>query len=196
MGAASALALLFHPAQAEWQPAPSTALISQSVIDSVREAATRQIVIMSIQSQNHSFGDLSQGEIDRLDGTWRKQTVSENQPLIAAKMSNPLSAYLTRIQALSLGLYAEIFVMDANGLNVGQSNVTSDFWQGDEAKFQKTFSVAPDAVFIDEAELNEDTNTYRAQLNIAIADPNTGEAIGAATFEINLTELQRRSSQS
>ncbi len=65
-------------------------------------------------------------------------------------MSSPLSVYLARIQGKSLGLYAEVFVMDKTGLNVGQSSVTSDFWQGDEDKYQKTFAVADDALFIDE----------------------------------------------
>ena len=78
------------------------------------------------------------------------------------------------------------------GLNVGQSSVTSDYWQGDEDKFQKTFQVGPDAVFIDEPEYHDETKTWRVQVNLTIVDPATKAAIGAATAEINLTELQRR----
>ena len=106
-------------------------------------------------------------------------------------LTSPLSSYLTRVQAASLGLFSEIFVMDSVGLNVGQSATTSDYWQGDEAKFQKTYPVGPDAVFIDEAEFNEETGTWRAQVNLTVTDPE-GNSIGAATVELNLTELQRR----
>jgi hypothetical protein len=85
-----------------------------------------------------------------------------------------------------------MFVMDEKGLNVGQSSVTSDYWQGDEGKYQKTFQVGANAVFIDEAEFNDDTKTWRAQLNFTVVDPASGKPIGAATIEMNLTELERR----
>ena len=74
----------------------------------------------------------------------------------------------------------------------GQSAITGDYWQGDEGKFQKTYPVGADAVFIDEAEFHDGTGTWRAQLNMTIA--KNGKAIGAITVEINLTELQRRAS--
>ncbi|MGO7624082.1 hypothetical protein ACC687_38970, partial [Rhizobium ruizarguesonis] len=45
------------------------------------------------------------------------------------------------------GKITEIFVMGAKGLNVGQSDTTSDYCQGDEANFQKSFGAGKDAVF-------------------------------------------------
>ena len=81
--------------------------------------------------------------------------------------------------------------MDDKGLNVGQSSITSDYWQGDEGKFQKTYPEGADAVFIDEAELNEDTKTWRAQVNLTVVD-EAKKPIGAVTVEVNLTELARR----
>ena len=128
--------------------------------------------------------------IDALDKQWRAEREVEDQPLITAVLSSPLSNYLTRIQARSRGLYTEIFVMDAQGLNAGQSSITSDFWQGDEAKWQKTFQVGPDAIFIDEIEINDETGTENAQVNMSIAQD--GKVVGAITVEINITELRRR----
>ena len=145
-----------------------------------------------LAAQNAENEGLSQTAIDRLDQQWRAERNAADQPLIGRILSNPLSSYLTQIQAQSLGLYSEIFIMDVVGLNAGQSAITSDFWQGDEAKFQKTYGVGASAVFIDAAEYDEDTATWRAQVNFTIdAD---GAAIGAATVEFNLTELQRRRS--
>lgn len=88
-------------------------------------------------------------------------------------------------------MYAEIFVMDSVGLNVGQSSITSDFWQGDEAKFQNTFPNGPDAVFVDEAEYNENSDVWLAQLNMTMSDADR-QPIGAVTIEVNLNELARR----
>lgn len=184
---------LHSAAQAQPAAPDPVSLITPAVIESVREALDNPIVPLSIKAQNGKRGTISQAEIDTLDKQWVDERKASDKPLIAATLSAPLSTYLLRMQAGSLGLYAEIFVMDANGLNVGQSSITSDYWQGDEAKFQKTFPLGADAIFIDEAEWNEELKVWLSQLNVTIADPESGKPIGAATIEINLTELERRS---
>ncbi|TYC60712.1 hypothetical protein FMN50_07960 [Rhodobacterales bacterium] len=178
-------------AYAETAPDPK-ALITPDVIEHVVTWLENPIVALSINAQNKLRGTLSQADIDALDGQWVKEREADDKPLISATLSAPLSIYLLRVQAGSLGLHPEIFVMDANGLNVGQSAITGDYWQGDEAKFQKTFPNGPDAIFIDEAEWDEDLKIWRAQLNVTVKDPESGKAIGAATVEFNLNELQRR----
>ena len=80
--------------------------------------------------------------------------------------------------------------MDNKGLNAGQSAITSDYWQGDEAKFQKTFPLGPTAIFIDKPEVNGETGTENVQINMSITDGI--EAVGTVTVEVNLTELRRR----
>jgi hypothetical protein len=168
------------------------AWITPAFIEQTREWLANPIVEMTVAAQSKRHAGLQQPDIDALDQQWRAERESEDQPLIAATLSAPLSSYLTRIQAGDLGLYTEIFIVDARGLNVGQSAITGDYWQGDEAKFQKTFDVAPDAVFIDEAEWDENWKVWRAQLNMSIPSQDGSRAIGAATIEVNLTELQRR----
>jgi hypothetical protein len=169
---------------------PSVAMIDKSFIEKVQAWANSNVVHLTLAERNRKNTSLDQAKIDALDKQWRAERKVDDQPLITAVLSSPLSGYLTRIQARSLGLYSEIFVMDAKGLNAGQSAITSDYWQGDEAKFQKTFPVGPDAVFIDEPEFNKDTGTWRAQLNMTLA--KDGAAAGSLTVEINLTELERR----
>ena len=83
----------------------------------------------------------------------------------------------------------EIFVMDNKGLNVGQSDITSDFWQGDEAKWQKTFQAAPKTMFVDEVEMDDSTQRFQTQISIAITDPDTGENIGAVTIGVDAEGL-------
>lgn len=168
------------------------AALNQHIVPKIREWAQHPVALMSLRAQNKRHAGLTEEKIIEMDKKWREERKTDVQPLIAQLFGSPLSSYLTRIQAGSLGLYSEIFVMDAVGLNVGLSSVTSDYWQGDEGKWQKTFKVAPDAVFIDEAEMHEKTNTRRVQVNMTIADPATNEALGAITVEINLTEFARR----
>ncbi|MFV1850249.1 MAG: hypothetical protein ACMZ66_06025 [Thalassospira sp.] len=180
-------------AKAELPGDPNT-LITDAVIRDIREWLANPVVELSINSQNRLRKDMTQAEIDAADQQWRAEREADDQPLVAAILTNPLSSYLTQIQARSGGLFAEIFVMDAVGLNVGQSSITSDFWQGDEGKFQNTYPNGPDAVFIDEAEYNEDSDTWRSQLNMTMSNAQR-QPIGAVTIEVNLNELARLSSR-
>lgn len=192
--AAVSFAVLTQTALAAGPAPDASALITPNVVAEVRSWLANPIVALSVNAQNDLRGQLAQSEIDALDAQWRTEREADDKPLIAATLSAPLSIYLLRIQAKSVGLYPEIFIMDANGLNVGQSSITGDYWQGDEAKFQKTFPNGADAVFIDEPEWDDDNKIWRAQMNMSIADPQNGKTIGAATIEFNLTELQRRMS--
>lgn len=188
--AAAALCALVSPASAETAKPEINRLITPEVIQEMRQSIETDIVRISVGAQNDRLQKLPQEQIDALDAQWRAERESDDKPLIAATLSNPLSVYLTRLQGKSLGLYAEIFVMDHNGLNVGQSSITGDFWQGDEAKFQKTYDVSGDALFVDEPEWDEDNKIWRGQVSFTLTD--NGKSIGAVTMEVNLTELERR----
>lgn len=167
-------------------------LITPAFIEETRAWLANPIVGLMVNAQSERHAELDQAAIDALDKQWRAEHDLADKPLISATLSTPLSSYLTRIQAGALGLYTEMFIVDAKGLNVGQSAITGDYWQGDEAKFTKTANVGPDAVFIDEAEWDADRQIWRAQLNLSIPSEDGTHAIGAATIEVNLTELQRR----
>ena len=188
-----ALCLLSGPVKAEPKALTLSMdeLVTDDLIADIREWVNVPVVTEALRSRNQGAGQLEQSEIDALDAKWREETKTQDQPLITSVLANPLSSYLYRVQARSVGLFTELFVMDRNGLNVGQSSVTSDYWQGDEAKFQKTVGVGPGTVFVDEPEFNEDTATWRAQINLTI-DNAQGQSIGAITVEVNLTELERR----
>jgi hypothetical protein len=146
-------------------------------------------VITAVKEQNAKHAALSQAEIDKLDKDWRAQVDAAQKPLIDGVLKNQLSTFLAAKKAESKGVITEVFVMDDKGLNVGQSDITSDYWQGDEGKWQKTFKVGPEAVFLDKVEKDESTQTLQMQVSVSIKDPETGKVIGAATFGININEL-------
>lgn len=116
--------LVFAGQAAAAPPVPDVkALIDDAFIAQTREWLANPIVPLSIKAQNELRGNIDQATIDALDAQWIAERKSDDKPLISATLSAPLSNYLLRIQAQTLGLYTEIFVMDANGLNVGQSYV-------------------------------------------------------------------------
>ena len=187
-GIAAALALstlLAGPALAADE---HVAPMKQLAAAKVSAWAKDPVVIEAIKAQNAKHASLSQADIDKMDKTWRAE-VKSGGPMIQSVLDNKLSAFLKKVKADAAGLYAEIFVMDDKGLNVGQSDVTSDYWQGDEAKWKETYSVGPDAVHISKISTDESSQTLQSQLSMAIADPVSGKVIGAVTVGVNVEQL-------
>jgi hypothetical protein len=148
-------------------------------------------VLDSIKAQNRKHAALTQEDIDRMDKQWRSEVKASARPLIDTVLAHPLSVFLRQIKAQNNGLFSEIFIMDNKGLNVGQSDVTSDYWQGDEAKWQKTYAVGPHALVIGDREYDESSRKFLIQVSVPVVDPATKTPIGAATIGVSLVQLIR-----
>jgi len=165
------------------------AAIRKLVDSTIRAWISDPLLVDAIRSQNKTNSGLTQSNIDALDMKWRAEIGSGVSPTIDEILGRPASKRLLGFKNKGEGLFTEIFVMDSHGLNVAQSDATSDYWQGDEAKWKKTFLVGPDAVFVDDVEFDESTQTYQAQVSLAIADPDSGAVIGAITVGVNVELL-------
>lgn len=146
-------------------------------------------IIAAINSQNAKNASLSEDQVIELDKKWRAETKASSHPMIDGLLNSDVSKVLAGYRDSTTGMVTEIFIMDNKGLNVAQSDITSDYWQGDEGKWQKTYSVGPDAIFVDEIETDESTQTLQSQMSMSIKDPATGEAIGAITVGVNVEAL-------
>ena len=145
-------------------------------------------VIGAIKMQNTSHASLSATDIDALDKKWRAEKKAGGGDLISSKLSNALAGYLNVIKANSNGLITEIFVMDNKGLNVGQTDKTGDYMQGDEAKWQQTYGNGPGALHISGVEADGGVNV--TQVSLSITDPVTLSAIGAVTVGVDADKLE------
>lgn len=150
----------------------------------VRAKMADPIIVAAVTGANASNAALSPNDILTLDGQWRAE-VGKDSALIKGVAENPTSAMLRDLVSASGGKITEVILMDAQGLNVAVSDVTSDYWQGDEDKHSQTFAVGPTAVHVSEIEFDESSQTYQAQVSFTITDPATGLAIGAATIGLN-----------
>jgi hypothetical protein len=144
------------------------------------------ILTTAIEAQNEQHAHITIAEIDRLDAGFIERT---DKKLIDSTMKNPLATFLHEKKAAADGVIFEIFVMDNKGLNVAQTDPTLDYMQGDEAKFQKTFLVGPDAVFIDAVAPDDGVNV--SQANMSIKDMQTGKAIGAITIGVAVDKIRQ-----
>ena len=169
----------------------TTSSIQRLTKNEIVALAKITIVVDAVKEANRT-ATKSLDEIIKLDKRWRATEGVDGW--IGGFLNNPCAKYLKKAQKEQRKggrfLYSEIFVMDKQRNIVAESNKTSDYWQGDEAKFVKSFADGKGAIFIDKPSFDESTQTYLVQVSVPILDPYTGGAIGAMTVGVNLEALE------
>jgi hypothetical protein len=77
----------------------------------------------------------------------------------------------------------EALVMDNRGALVCATVEASDYWQGDEAKWQRTYQDGKE-VFVDSPALDPSTGVYAVQLSVLIAEGSS--RLGAVTLTLKI----------
>lgn len=139
-------------------------------------------VIAAVRAQNAE--GLTLDTIKKRDADWRKVTGMDD--FMSSLMNSAVAKTLVKFGS-SQPYYVELFLMDNQGANVAMTNKTSDYWQGDEAKWQESFAGGAGAVHIGDVEFDESAQAYLVQVSIPVMD--SGKAIGAITIGVNLDEL-------
>lgn len=147
------------------------------------------VIIKALKKQNEAHASYDDAKIQELDVTWRKEAKVGGGDFIDQLLSRDLSKFLKAKKAEHGSLITEAFVMDNKGMNVGQSDITSDYMQGDELKWQKTYKVGPNAVFIDDVDFDESTGKFQVQVSASVKDPDTNEVLGAITLGMNIEKF-------
>ncbi len=172
--------------QSSAQAGGHEAKINKYIEQNVRAWLASEELQRAVYQQNLDHKGLTAADISVLDSRWRAEKAVGGGSLMSSKMSGELAAFLRGIKATAGGVITEIFVMDDKGLNVAQTDATGDYMQGDEAKWQKTFSVGANAVLIDEVE--EDGGLNISQVSLTVA--RNGFTLGAVTIGINVDALK------
>jgi ABC-type amino acid transport substrate-binding protein len=146
-------------------------------------------VISAVTEANRLRSDISAEDIRQLDRKWVRELEAGAPELISQIQASRLSQYLQVVETKEAGLFTEILVMDRVGLNVGISRVTTDYWQGDESKYQEVFPPGGENIFIDRIEYDASTGKFQVQVSIRLHDPTTAEAIGVMTAGIDVETM-------
>src|SRR5882672_7163588 len=117
--------------------------------------------------------------IRRRDAVW---IANPRDPLRQAIVQAPCSAKV-REMVKDDPLVVEAFVMNDRGTLVCSMAETSDYWQGDEAKWQRTFVDGKDA-FVEEPAFDASSGKYAIQVSVPIAE--AGKRTGAVTLTLKL----------
>jgi hypothetical protein len=144
---------------------------------------TSPVIVKAVKDENAKGKTLDQ--IQATDKEWK--STAGIVDYMQALMNSECGKYLGGIRDSS-PYYAEIFVMDNQGANVAMTDKTSDYWQGDEAKFKKSYKDGAGSVFVDEVEFDDSTQAYLVQVSVPVKDGGT--VIGAITFGIDVDKIE------
>lgn len=182
---ALALVALAAPASAD----SFTPVLEEFLESDVKDWADSPVLLDTLRAQNVTSASYSQDDIDALDQAWRAEVGTGNSPTIDPVITNAAADFLRERVEASGGHITEIILMDAAGLNAAVSHVTSDMWQGDEAKYQKTYPMGPSGVHYSDIEKDESTGRYQGQISFSVTDPATGDVLGAMTVGVDAESL-------
>lgn len=169
---------LFSPLGIAEEVPPAVLKISTTL----SEYGTNPVLIAAVKTQNAQ--GLTLDIIKQRDADWRK--VAGTNEFMEKLLNNKAAQELVKIEN-SQPYFIELFLMDNQGANVAMTSKTSDYWQGDEAKWQMSFKNGVGALHVGEVEFDESAQAYLVQVSVPVME--NGKAIGAITIGINLDEL-------
>jgi hypothetical protein len=161
--------------------------IEELVTSEMKIWANKDIIVNAIKSQNDKNKDISIADMKILDNKWTGEKRMLKRPLAIKVLSTELSGFLKTIQDESDGLYTEIIVMDNKGMNVGQSVMSQNYWQGDQPKWEKIFPTKSYSTYI--SDLHFDDNTELFQVEVSFLLMSDEEPIGVVYAGIDVERL-------
>jgi methyl-accepting chemotaxis protein len=155
-----------------------TLALSPSIVDWVERA-------------NQAHRSYTPDQIASLDQSW-KDGEADLEPVVQEILENPTSQLLNTF----ISKYPEeieVFVTDAQGLNVAMTGRTSDYLQADESWWKAAFDQKQ--AFIDEVEYDESSKAYAMNIGVPIFDREQKQVIGVLRGTVDLSRVMDSLSQ-
>lgn len=125
-------------------------------------------------------------EILAFDRAWLAHAPDRHSALAVQLLATPTSQGLAEWQGLHGGLITEVFAMDEMGAITALSELTSDFWQGDERKFQATVSMAAGEVHLSPVHFDHSSRRFQVIASMPVRLHPQGRFIGAVAVGLDL----------
>jgi hypothetical protein len=167
----------------------SLALAAQDpTLSRVRQTAYARIAkahAVAQDAQLVAFVAAKNAEPESLEEVHRKDAQWVASPSFPLRQRLTQSECAARLRTLLHDdpIVVEGFLMDDQGALVCASVETTDYWQGEEAKWTRTFQEGKDP-FVDEPALDASTNQYAIQLSVPVSRDQ--RRIGALTLTLRL----------
>lgn len=156
----------------------------ESRVPVIEAWAADPVVVEAVRSANERLRSFE--EIEDLDAAWMATNGVDD--FMRSIIDHPAAERLRELREQHPELH-EAFVTDRLGANVASTNKTSDFYQGDEAKFREAFSDGAGGTHIGELSKDESIQSYAVPVAVPVLDE--GIAIGVLVVAVNVEKLTR-----
>ncbi len=112
----------------------------------------------------HNYLEQSLDDVKQIDRMWREG----KKEAFARSLQENKSGHFLKKRILENRLYTEAFLCDGQGAVVGEYPMTSDYWQGDEDKFLKSFNGGEGQVYIGPIEFDESSGEISVQISVPV----------------------------
>lgn len=142
-----------------------------------------------LKERNLKSRRFSKQEIAERDKKWMQAFMQDDFSYSIDLVDQELSAHLREIKKQSQDTITEIIVTDARGLNVAISDMTSDYWQGDEEKFTEVFSQPANTVHFGDINYDESTKRFQLHLSVPLYTEAKFEPLGVMVFGVDVEKV-------
>lgn len=154
------------------------------LLSNAQQLARSAALVDAVQQQNLKAVALA--DVLERDNLWQQQLLQgHTEGSLAHKLlETKASTLLRNWQANYNGLITEVILMDNQGANVALSEITTDYWQGDETPFLSVFGQQSD-YFINVVEYDQSTRRFQVKLSVPVFDTQ-GRHSGALSIGIDV----------
>lgn len=179
---ALAVAMALLPAAVGGQSADALQKALTAEAAKLEAWAADEAIVAAVKRQNVRSMPLA--DIQKIDKEW----MAGGAQATVRQVTTGACADRLRALAATDARYGETLVMDDQGALVCATQRTSDYWQGDEAKWTRTFNGGKGTPFIDRPKLDESAKERLAQISLPVVE--NGKTIGVITVGLNMQHLR------
>ena len=130
-------------------------------------------ILEAVHIGNKRDRNITAQQIEALDKKWQESGEELPARLTSKKCNESLKLFQRTFKG-----FAEIFVTSARGLNVCQTNKTTDFYQADEDWWKRTFKHGKSRQA--RPEFDQSAGVFAVPIYVPVRDPATGNVIGVS----------------
>ncbi len=162
----------------------------QAHVGILEEWVKEPAIINAVKAQNGQ--GLTMDQIKERDTKWIATRKSKKAPdaFMQQLYNHEVGKWIRQKNKESKGSYPEAFLCDNQGANVAVSKYTSDYWQGDEGKWQKSFNNGQGQVFFGDPEYDKSSKAMQVQVSVPVNDG--GSTIGVLVVGVKFSSLKKK----
>ncbi len=158
----------------------------QKVVDLAEKTlaafGTDPTIVRAVREDNAKGRTLD--EIKAMDKEW--MAASGINDFMKAMMNSECGKRLAEIEK-SQPFFSELFLTNSLGANVAMTDKTSDYWQGDEAKFTDSWKEGTGAVAVGPVKFDDSSQTYSVHISVPVKDGD--KVIGVLIFGVDVDRV-------